>query len=268
MDNRLAAKPKRRRVVGRIGPCHAALREGVGLHGRAGVDLRRAELFGTLAHRPLVNLNSERAFTSCGRRKLPRHLSQRHDHLCCSFVAVLYLVRRRLADDRRQPARLRVRTERDRLARKVAIGAHHRHIGHEGRSAIEQLRHHMAKRVEIGLRLGVATQHLCRRVERRAEDKVAHGLVGGGGTFALPRQHLRDAKIQHLRARVAARRTGHNEDVCRLDVAVHDAGVVGLIERLEDIHRQPSNIGRAEPLRPCQERLERHPLHELHHEEG
>ena len=126
----------------------------------------------------------------------------------------------------------------------------------------------MAERVEIGLRLGVSAQHLCRRVERRAEDKIANGLVGRSGPFALPGQHLCDAKIEHLRARVAARKTGHNEDVCRLDIAMHDAGVVGLIERLQNIHRQPGNIGRAEPLRTRQKRLERHPLHELHHEEG
>jgi hypothetical protein len=86
--------------------------------------------------------------------------------------------------------------------------------------------------------------------------------------LAATRRRVAASVCWYGRARVAARRTGHNEDVCRLDVAVHDAGVVGLIERLEDIHCQPSNIGRAEPLRTRQERLERHPLHELHHKEG
>ena len=90
---------------------------------------------------------------------------------------------------------------------------------------------------------------------------AAPGLVRLDGTLLCGRfRHRREAEVEQLG--VAARR---DEDVGRLDVAMHDAGVVRGVERVGDLHAEVDDgAGRQ---RPRPEHVEqRHPAEQLHHQ--
>ena len=122
-------------------------------------------------------------------------------------------------------------TERQRRAEtaevgRVALEAGERGVGvglaEERHPAGEALVEHEPERVEVGAAVEPAAAHLLgRQVLGRAHHHVVAGEVVAGGAEALG-----DAEVGQQHAAV-----GGDEDVAGLDVAVHEAGAVGGVER-------------------------------------
>ena len=100
---------------------------------------------------------------------------------------------------------------------------------------------------------------LGRHVGRRAERHAGAGQPLSAGGVA---HRLGDAEIHHQRVAVG------EEDVLRLDVAVHHPGLVSLGERVGDLPGQPDDLGHRQRSGPGQPLAERLALHERHHVVG
>jgi hypothetical protein len=130
----------------------------------------------------------------------------------------------------------------------------------EGKGAHQHAVEHHAERVEVRRCVGVACAH---DLLGRHERERAHHRASEGG---LRIHEMRDAEVSHLHLP-----RGSEEDVGRLEVAVHDATPVHGVERSE--HRARDVLGdegrerhRSFALR--QTVLERPCGHELHDEQG
>ncbi len=100
-----------------------------------------------------------------------------------------------------------------------------RRLAVERRLAGQQLVEDDAERVEVGARVDLASLGLLgREVLRRADDRARLGHLARAGA--------RDPEVRHLHAALAV-----DEDVVRLDVAVHDAVPVCEAQRREDLAR-------------------------------
>ena len=122
-------------------------------------------------------------------------------------------------DRRAQPAEVR-RVALEPGERGVGVG-----LAEERDAAGEALVEHEAERVEVGATVELATADLFRRqVLRGAHHHVVAREVVVGRVEALG-----DAEVGEQHAPV-----GGDEDVAGLDVAVHEAGVVGGVERRRD----------------------------------
>ena len=116
------------------------------------------------------------------------------------------------------------------------------------------------EREQIGapVDLVVAPRGLLRRHERRrAERDAVHG-------HRAPLEQPRKAEIEHLDA-VSAHAGTRDEDVVRLDVAVHDPAVVRNLEHLEDHvgdHEKVTLGDRQPTMGPPLERLTHEQLHD------
>ena len=124
----------------------------------------------------------------------------------------------------------------------------------EGLAAGEQFVQHRAQRVQVGACVDAAGLQLLRRlVVRRAGDHAfqrrQRGMV----------RHARDAEVQHL-GLVAPRQ----EDVGRLDVAMHDATRMRVGQRIGDTAHQQCGLGRARAPSAVQRLAQVAPAQPLH----
>ena len=145
--------------------------------------------------------------------------------------------------------------------RRILVHALHHHrervVGAEGERAGEDLVQDDAQRVDVAAVVGgFAAGLLGGHVIDGADD-------GAGLGHGRPRlERARDAEVGDEGVPVAV-----DQDVLRLEVAVHDPGLVRRLERLGDLARQRQRpFDRQRPL-ALQQRFEIFPLDELHRDE-
>ena len=93
---------------------------------------------------------------------------------------------------------------------------------------------------------------LGRDVVHRADRLVGHGL-------GLGLREARDAEVHHLDAAVL-----QQHDVLRLDVAVDDAALVRVLQRLQDLHRKVQRLAPLDLALLLDVLLERDAVHIFH----
>jgi hypothetical protein len=130
----------------------------------------------------------------------------------------------------------------------------------EGRPAREHLEQHGARGEEVAPRVEAVAGHLLRRhVARRAHQHARAGQLAGraGGGQKLRDDRPRQPEVEQLDA------VRRQEDVRRLQVAVHDAARVQGRKRLEDLERDGQRLRHAQrsPLQPLRKRLAFEELH-------
>ena len=145
--------------------------------------------------------------------------------------------------------------------RDVLADVLHRHgdlvLAVEGDVAREHLVEDDAERVDVGLAVDVVAQRLLGRdVVGRAE----HAAVGGQAVVA---QRAGDAEVGDL-----GRALGVEQDVLRLDVAVHDLVRVRAAERAGDLDRVGQRLVDRQPAEPADAVLERLALDVLEDDVG
>ncbi len=138
----------------------------------------------------------------------------------------------------------------------VPHGDRHLILALERDVAHEHLVEHDPERVEIA-----------GRADALAERLLGADVVGGAehapvGGEAVLLEGARDAEVGHLRAAVLV-----DQHVLRLDVAVHDALVVGGLQRAGDLDRVGERLGHVEPAQAADARLERLAGDVLEHDE-
>ena len=167
------------------------------------------------------------------------------------------------AGRQRAPIRLRLQHGRERVAHRLAF---------EEPAAGQHLEQQDAEGPDVrALVHGAAARLLGRHVGGRAEDQPRGGAGvrerrrlrevgrrGRPGVRARPR--LRQAEVEHLHR--AVRR---QLDVRRLQVAVHDAFLVRLLESLRHLLRDPARLVERDRA-ALESRGEVLPLHQLHHQ--
>ena len=173
-----------------------------------------------------------------GRQRLLRQpLAQRLRQVLRAGITFGRVARHRAQRDRRQ-LRRHVRAQRVRRHRVVERDGFAdllQRIAVEGLARGEQFVQHRAQRIDVGARVDLAGLLLLGRlVVRRAGDHAfqrrQRRMVGDA----------RDAEVQHL-GLVAPRQ----EDVGRLDVAMHDAARMGIGQRVGDAaHQHGRSAGR------------------------
>ena len=133
----------------------------------------------------------------------------------------------------------------------------------EQRLAGEQLVRHRAERVDVGAVIdvrvagGLLGRHVRRRADRRADLRERRG----SGVGARRADRLRDAEVGD------DRRAAREQHVVRLDVAVHDAALVRVRQRLRDVVQDADDFGDRE--RSAREpRAQRFAFDERHRVEG
>ena len=142
-----------------------------------------------------------------------------------------------------------------------ALGHHPRHhrLGRasgERRVAGEHLVQHRAEGIDVRAARDLPLAHrlLGAHVVRRAQ---AHPGLGHPRAARLARRE-RDPEIGHQRLAVV------QQDVLRLDVPVHHAVAVGVVERRGDLGGDPHRVGHGELLLPVHPVAQRLPLDERH----
>ncbi|MFO0744357.1 MAG: hypothetical protein U1F43_01615 [Myxococcota bacterium] len=157
----------------------------------------------------------------------------------------------------------RARRPRHRL---VQVGARvgGRARAHERRASGEHLVGDAAEGVDVGARCdGVADDLLGRHDARRADDDT--GARERHARRALA-GHLGDAEVEQLQRRTAPR-VGHQEEVLGLQIAVDDAGRVGLGQRLEDLRAEAAGVEQRQRRLAAEVARERLALEVLHRQE-
>jgi hypothetical protein len=135
----------------------------------------------------------------------------------------------------------------------------------ERQHADEQLVHEHAQGVDVGARVDLVARELCllgAHVLRRPDQLAVLGEERALGE-TLGRR-LGDAEVDDLRHRPVVPH-GH-QDVARLDVAVDDGLLVGVLEPFAHLHEQLEPGPRAQPL-PVAVVGDGHAVHVLHDEE-
>jgi len=132
----------------------------------------------------------------------------------------------------------------------------------EGQAARQHLEEHDPDGVHVHLRLGAGAVKLLRRhVGQGAEHLLAlgeplhEGVVDAGGEAEVEQLHRHRARLRQAQVR-------------RLDVAVHDAGVVHLRECLGGLGGDVQGLVHPKAVLAGDAVLERLPPHQLHHVVG
>ena len=140
----------------------------------------------------------------------------------------------------------------------VGDGDRDKGVTEERRPPGQQLVEHAAGGVEVGARVGGLATRLLRREILRGADH-SRGLRHRGTDVA---QRAGDAEVHDLDVAV-----GGDHHVAGLDVAVHDAGAVAVVERVEDAARDLQGpLGRDARVL-LQQLTQRLALDELHDDE-
>jgi hypothetical protein len=136
----------------------------------------------------------------------------------------------------------------------------------EGEGAGQGAVHHDAERVQIHAAIDVLlpAQLLRRHVVGRAERAAALG-----DRLGRRADRLGDAEVDQLHHVLVVGHVGQ-EDVLRLEVAVHDTARVGVGEGLEHVEHDRNQLAVGDPLARglLDARGQRLALQELHHQEG
>ena len=124
----------------------------------------------------------------------------------------------------------------------------------EGPRAGEHVVHHAAEREHVGAEIDLlaAADLLGRHVGGRADARDLRGVRA---------RELRGAEVRHLDVEI---RPQH--DVGGLDVAVHDADGVGVLERLAALVGDLRGARHRQQVRRLAVRLQRGALHQFHHQ--
>ena len=176
-----------------------------------------------------------------GESATPRRARSRSaDHLLGRLVAVAGVLRERAQHDllerrRRSPGAYTLGGTGSSLRCFIAIAT--AESPSNGTRPVSISYSTMPTRVEVGGRPDdLAARLLGREVLRRADDRADLGHLRGAGAG--------DAEVGDLEPAV-----GRDDDVVRLDVAVHDAVVVGEAQRREDLRREADRAVRLERRR-------------------
>jgi hypothetical protein len=143
----------------------------------------------------------------------------------------------------------------------VEVRVHRRHLGvaHVGRASGEAVEEHAAERVDVGARIGaVAADDLGRAVVERADEHA--GLREPLGRRGV----LGQAEVGEVDVLVLA---GRDQDVGRLDVAVHEPERMRRREAGRDLRHDPHGVGGVERALGGDERPEVRALDVAHGQE-
>src|SRR5262249_6197292 len=134
----------------------------------------------------------------------------------------------------------------------------------DGRRAGQELVKQDAQGIDVAARVdapGTDVRLFGAHVLRRAHDRTDQRFGGLVGQRLLDR--LGDAEVDDLRERLAL--VPRDQDVGRLDVAVDDALLVGVLDRLADRHEQFQALADRQTV-VVAEAGDRYALDQLHHE--
>jgi len=204
-----------------------------------------------------------------GRRRLrARRLAQRDARVPDRLQPLARVLAQRASQQVAQPRR-----RGRRQPRPVGLGPHHRrqHVGdglaREGGPSGQHLEEHAPEGPDISppvhrLAFGLFRRHIGRRAQDHPRLRLhvaERGRIGQRRRRRrLRRQRLGQAKVQHLHLALAG-----ELNVGRLQVAVNNAALVGVLDRLGELARQRHRLfqrQRPPPNALCQ----RLPLHQLH----
>ncbi len=135
----------------------------------------------------------------------------------------------------------------------VLVSDRDRSVAGERLAAGEQLEEHHPRRVHVRARARAVAGHLLGRQVGDGPDEQARPGVRGG------RLRPGQAEVRHLQPAV-----GGQQDVLRLDVAVHDAGRVRGGQAVEHAGHDVQRRRRGEPAAFAEHLLERAPGHVFH----
>ena len=164
-----------------------------------------------------------------------------------------------LVDQVDQPDRQR-RSQVSEVGR-IALQAGERGVGiglaQEWHASGEALVQHQPERVQVGATIEAATAHL---LGREVLGRTHHDVVAGEVLVARF-ETLGDAEVGQQHPSV-----GRDEDVARLDVAVHESGAVRLVERTGDRRADVDRQFGTEPLLRIEQLAQTLAVDELHHD--
>ena len=183
---------------------------------------------------------------------------ERHHHVLRTAPAIARLLLEALVDDAFELARdFRVELARRHVTHQPDLV--HRRVGlvlDERLLAREHLIQQDAEREDVAARVELVAEHLLgRHVRGRADTGAGLGEIAEAVV-------ARDAEVHHLHATRA-----RDHDVRRLDVAMHDAAVVHVVECASDLHRDDRRDVVGKPTALVEQVVEVGALHVLHHDE-
>nr|WP_249937124.1 hypothetical protein [Roseateles sp. DAIF2] len=133
-------------------------------------------------------------------------------------------------------------------------------VAAEGALAGEHLVEHDAGREQVRAAVDLVALHLFgRHVLRRAQH-----IADAGALFAAGGLHMRDAEVHHLDVLRAA----HAGDVAGLDVAMHDAALVRIVERARQLDAHHDDIAHRQRQAGLQYIGQRFAVQQLHRHIG
>jgi hypothetical protein len=137
----------------------------------------------------------------------------------------------------------------------------------EGRTPREQLKEHRAERIHVGAAVDVdRAAYLLGRHEVRRPDRIATTCEREAGlSEIIDGHHLRDAEVEQLHLRRAPRHA-REEDVLRLEIAMHDTGRVRRLDAGEHLSEEIERRVHLERSVARERRRERLAVEELHHD--
>ena len=225
-------------VVGRLAREVGERQHGHAATGRTRNGHARAETHRRQVHAGAPGLSDRRALAQ---QAFPR-MVQVEIELARRLVAVGRVLGERLAHQRLDVGRHRVVEARQRLGllREDALGRlRHRRAG-ERRASGEHLVEHRPEREQIGAMVDLAAaQLLGRHVVQRAQHHPGHGeperlrVIG-----RRRREELGQPEVEHLDSLPPG-----EHHVRALDVAVHDAAAVRVVEGVGHLHRDLERVG-------------------------
>jgi hypothetical protein len=183
---------------------------------------------------------------------------ERHDHVLRTAPTIAWLFLEALVDDVCELAwnlgihgsRTLVLLETDLVHRRFAL------VLDEGLLARDHLIEHDTEGEDVAARVELVAENLLgRHVRGRADASACFGEIA-------EIRVARDAEVHHLHAAGS-----RDHDVCGLDVAMHDAAVVHVVECTRDLHADDRSDVVRKTTALLEEVVQVDALHVLHHDE-